>query len=357
MNLKNLLSIIIVALFFVLPATFEAEAGMVFKPPCKSCQLNQSGTDSDPFQLYAFFDLRDRESYFQVTNINNEDGSFFNQNITVHVQIFNVGQNCNENNFFDVYTPNDTHVYNLRDILTNDGNPSGVVLPENSYGIVVVSQVESIGGEIATEGGGSIVGNFRVLDDLGYEYRTNAAGISNIFQQSQFLTLSDSYTFNFNTVGGVSLSDVVGIQVANIFNEPEVDISDITQNNVVFDINIYDLNEVPFSCRNIIYACTDQDNPLLEELLAGDDDDDFIEDASANVASFEYGINNAIPHSKGSELLCPGNIISEGFVTLRPIGVGQGSEVSFFVGYAGLNNGNGRGSMDSFWAPGAIFEE
>ena len=34
---------------------------------------------------------------------------------------------------------------------------------------------------------------------------------------------------------------------------------------------------------------------------------------SANVASFEYGINDAIPHSRGGELLCPGNNIAEGF--------------------------------------------
>ena len=47
--------------------------------------------------------------------------------------------------FFDVYTPNDTHVYNMREILTNDGNPSGVVLPENAYGFVAVTQVNQIG--------------------------------------------------------------------------------------------------------------------------------------------------------------------------------------------------------------------
>ena len=28
-----------------------------------------------------------------------------------HIQIFDVSNNCSENDFFDVYTPNDTHVY------------------------------------------------------------------------------------------------------------------------------------------------------------------------------------------------------------------------------------------------------
>ena len=87
----------------------------------------------------------------------------------------------------------------------------------------------------------------------------------------------------------------------------------------------------------------DEDNPRLEELL---------ETAEVgSVASFEYGINNAIPQSKGGELLCPGNIISEGFVTLNPglqVFTSQ-FDFPFFLGFVGLNNGNGRGSFDSFW--------
>ncbi len=365
MNLKNVFSISLIALLFVFPTTFESNvnAGVLMDPvplpPPSSCgnfrggdgrygigcPTSISSTDHDPFQLYAFFDLRDRESFFQVTNVNNPDGSTFNENITIHVQVFNVGNDCIENNFFDVFTPNDTHVYNLRDILTNDGDPSGVVLPENAYGVVVVSQVISEGGPIV-EGPGSLIGNFRVVDDLGYEYRTNAAGISNLDQQTGFGFFGDNeYSFNYNTKGGVTLSDVVGIQVNGIFTENgEVDISNITDNFVAMDIDIYDLNEVPFSCRNIIFSCVDQDNPRLQELL------EFSGDAS--VASFEYGINNSILHSKGGELLCPGNIISEGIVTLDPINIAPTfTEGNFFIGYVGLNNGNGRGSMDSFWAP------
>jgi len=81
----------------------------------------------------------------------------------------------------------------------------------------------------------------------------------------------------------------------------------------------------------------DQDNPLLEALLE--------EVGNANVASFEYGINNAIPHSKGGELLCPGNTISEGFVRLQYLEKGDESEDETIL-FIGLNNGNGRGSMD-----------
>ena len=75
---------------------------------------------------------------------------------------------------------------------------------------------------------------------------------------------------------------------------------------------------------------------MLEELL---------EFTGTSVASFEYGINESIPHSRGGELLCPGNTISEGFVNISL----ESIEGNLFRGYVGLNNGNGRGSMDSFW--------
>ena len=89
-------------------------------------------TDHEDEVLVGFFDLRDRETFVQVTNsiLETPEAS------VIHVQIFNVGDLCNENNFFDAYTPNDTHVYDLRNILTNDGNPSGVVLPDDAYGIL-----------------------------------------------------------------------------------------------------------------------------------------------------------------------------------------------------------------------------
>jgi len=71
-----------------------------------------------------------------------------------------------------------------------------------------------------------------------------------------------------------------------------------------------------------------------------------LEDLGLSVARFEYGINEAIPHSKGGELLCPGNNISDGIVRLNP----ENSNSDVFTGYVGLNSGNGRGSMDSFWS-------
>ncbi len=280
------------------------------------------GIESDTstgFQKYAFFDLRDRESFVQITET-------FGNATTFHIQIFDVGNNCNENNFFDNFTGNDTHVYNLRNILTNDGNPSGVVLPEGAYGLVVIT----LTGEST-----AFVGNSRILDSTGYEYRTNIVGATLFGADDSEEGLAT--TINFNKEGGVGWSDVIGFTVSQ--GEGEAQATNIVDINILADIDIYNLDEVPFSCRNVIFACTDQDNPLYESLLA--------EVGSASVASFEYGINDAIPHSRGGEVLCPGNNIDEGFVRIRLLP--DENELGIFGVYVGLNNGNGRGSMDSYW--------
>ncbi len=316
-----------------------------------SCDAFIGSTDGDPYQLYAFFDLRDRESFIQITNTDNQpDFEFAGSDVTIHIQIFDVNNNCNENNFFDTLTPNDTHVYNMRDIQTNNTNPSGVVLPADSYGIVVISLIDPSSGTIFITENSPLVGNFRILDNLGYEYRTNMAGIFDGDEQEVLPPGGNGYyTFNFNQKGNVTLSDVVGISVGIINTDDDgIDLANITDNFTVIDVDIFNNNEVPFSCRNIIFSCIDDDNPRVEELLEAAAN----EGASASVASFEYGINEVIPHSKGGELLCPNNVIGEGLALLTVLYQSDESfNGPFFVGYVGLNNGNGRGSMDSFWAP------
>jgi len=349
MNFKKILTILILFIFLFIP--FNAFAD----DDDNTCDAWAGGTDADPFQLYAFFDLRDRESFIQVTNAdNNPDFVGTGSDVTIHVQIFNVDDNCNENNFFDALTPNDTHVYNMRDIQTNNGAPSGVVLSGNSYGIVVISLINGAGNIFNTPNS-PLVGNFRVLDKTGYEYRTNLVGVFNQnVQQIQPNGDNGFYTFNFNQNGNVTLSDVVGISIGEIdFSEDGVNLANITENFTVIDVDLFNKNEVPFSCRNIIFSCVDEDNPRVEELLetAANNGE------SASVASFEYGINEAIPHSKGGKLLCPNNIIGEGFALLTVLFQYDGDPGDpFFAGYVGLNNGNGRGSMDSFWAPNTVFD-
>ena len=309
-----LVPLLLLSILYIQPNTAFAGSGMdPFDIP---------ETDRAEDLLVFFFDLRDRESFVQVTNV-------LITPTPVHVQIYDVSNNCNENNFFDNYTGNDTHVYNLRDIITNDGTPSGVVLPENAYGFVAIANLDS-DGEI--ENDEALIGNFRVIDDNGYEYRTNAQT-----EDGEDTEEDGIATINFNTEAGVIFSDIVGIAYDNDDPNGQIEVN-ILDNYAVLDVNILDINEVPLSCRNVIFSCVNQESALLESLLE--------EAESASVASFEYGINEAIPHSKGGELLCPNNTISEGFVTFSLL---DDSEVDDFHIFVGLNNGNGRGSMDSLW--------
>jgi len=264
--------------------------------------LNKSfagATDTNNYQLYSFYDLRERESFVQVTNTGGP--------ATIHVQVFDVGNLCNENNFFDTYTSSDTHVYNLRDIQTNNGNPSGFELPDGAYGFVVVTVVQGIGLPADTDG--SIIGNFRVIDNSGYEYRTNSQGPSPI----DTLT-SGNFTFNFN---GANASDIIGITL-NKITSGEVTTSG---SSLSFDTTLLNNNEVAFSCSDTTFSCT--------------------------ADTFEFGINEAIPHSRDKSVVCGSNNISEGLVRFEVI---SDSDIEAFAGYVGLNNGNGRGSMDSMWA-------
>ncbi len=269
--------------------------------------LSQLKTDNATYQLYSFFDLRDRESFIQVTSPNSQT--------TVHFQVFDVGNLCTENNFFDTYTPNDTHVYNMRDIQTNNGNTSGISLPEDAYGFVVVTAVPGIGLQADQEA--EIIGNFRIIDGSGYEYRTNSLG-PDIFLENE----SGSYNFNFNQAEGVNSSDVIGITLNNI-TSGEVSAAG---SSLLFNTTLYNDNEVPFSCSDTVFSCT--------------------------ADTFEYGINNALPSSKNKADVCGSNNIQEGIVVLDLI---SNNSTEAFAGYVGLNNGNGRGSMDSMWTEN-IFE-
>jgi len=280
--------------------------------------------------LASFFDLRDRESFIQVTH----KGS---TSQTVHVQVFTINDNCRENNFFDTFTPNDTHVYNMRNILTNNGNSSGIVLNDGDYGFVVVTAFDDTIQFIDEQF--TLLGNFRIVDDQGYEYRTNSHMVS-ISEDSPAVFNSGLISkFNFNNEEGVILSDIIGFKVTEAEAGFDFEVSaDPLDTYTAWDVDIYDENETPFSCRNVITACVDEDSPRLEELLE--------DSGEAAVASAEYGINNAITHSKGSPLLCPGNNIGKGVVTLTPLqSVFTGSQFEESV-LVGLNNGNGRGSMD-----------
>ena len=185
---KSIIILFFALALFLIPVknTFSGSGTSAFRSTIGDTDSHSIGDRP----LLAYFDLRNRESFVQITNVDDEV-------VTLHIQIFNVDQDCNENNFFDNYTVNDTHVYNMRDILTNDGDPSGVVLPENAYGLVALIPFGS---------NGELIGNFRIIDEIGYEYRTNlqspAFSSSTSGSSASFL----NYHFNFNQSAGITLS-------------------------------------------------------------------------------------------------------------------------------------------------------
>jgi len=295
---RTFLTLLLIALTFSFTTFNNANSG--------GLNLPLSETDANVYQLYSFFDLRNRESFIQVTN---PEGAR-----TVHVQIFDVSNHCTENNFFDDYTPNDTHVYNMRNIETNDGDPSGVDLAAGAYGFVVVTAVLGEGQPADLDG--EIIGNFRVLDASGYEYRSNSQNGTLLDELS-----GNQLTFNYSSAGGINESDVIGITVKDI-ESGEV----TAATGVTFDTNLYNNNEVPFSCSDTTFSCT------------------------AN--TFEYGINEALPSSRDGAVTCGSNNIDEGFVVLDRI---TSNDTEVFAGYVGLNTGgSSRGSMDSMWEESSL---
>lgn len=262
----------------------------------------------DGSQLYFFWDLRGRESFFQLTNTSNKK-------ITVHVQVFNSATGCSEFDFFDTYTGNDTHLYNVRQLDTNNGSKIGPPNLDNGFGFIVVSH----GNDDDT----GLTGNFRIVDNSGYEYRTNAADFEDFDDISNGETLATNiYSFNFNDLNGISFADVVGIVVDN----SSVDTNSITESTsptATFTPVLVNEDEIPVSCPPVTFSC-----------------------------ATDLGINQAIVNSKGAASLCLGTT-TNGAVGLTL--TRQSSNGRFIVGFIGLNDGAGHGSMDAWWANPAPF--
>lgn len=319
-------------------------------------------TDSEWESLIGVFDLRDRESFIQVTNSDDDA-------VSVHVQIFNIAQNCGENNFFDAYTPHDTHVYNIRDIVTNDGTDAGFTLPDDAYGFVIVQFRDFTcgtppcdSGDFNSEG----IGNMRIKDASGYEYRTNlqALGTDNNDDGDD----DDEHWFNFNQEEGVVFSDIFGTVVSNVAERSDDDDDDfverwedgakltpITESYVAFNAEILNLDEVLFSCGDLVFACTDGTDPLIPELLddiGGEGDSDL---GIISTVSMEFGINEAIPSSKDAPLVCPNNTTSAGTVFFNEEDH-EGESPYAFIMFVGLNDGNGRGTFDSVWSGENLYD-
>lgn len=270
-------------------------------PVTESNSFPVPGKSEFSYQLFYYFDLRDRDSYIQVTN--NDNAS-----VNLHIQIFQTNNFCNENDFFDEYTQDDTHIYNMSNIMSNDSNPTGVVLPVNAYGFVAITVMDGVGG--LSVNNPVLSGNFRIVDDNGYEYRSVAASYPVIDTTSTV----NVFGFNFSPAGTNTFADVIGIAVDNTgAGSPNVEAFGV---DATFNLAIFNQNEIVESCVPETFSC------------------------ASNI-----GLNSVISNSKGAiETLCSATPFNEGHMRLNL----STSTADFFVGFIGLNNGTNRGGMEIF---------
>ncbi|NIP31018.1 MAG: hypothetical protein GTO02_14695, partial [Candidatus Dadabacteria bacterium] len=245
-------------------------------------------------ELHGYYDLRNRNTYVQVTNTETSD-SITLPTLCIHVQIFQQDQGCVELNFEDELTPNDTVIYDLDNLIRNNGTEVPINLDENSYGVVTISSFDCDNRNNDTPS--ALIGNTRIIDDSGYEYRMNLMGeesSTNIL--SGGTTQSDpigNIIIPFNTVDGATHSDIVAFVIddnrsasgadgiAGPSNTGFKDLVYIEKSGVTFSIFQVDENEQRISCDKKTFGC------------------------GPNVV-LNYGVNEDLPASRGDNLLCEG---------------------------------------------------
>ncbi len=298
-------------------------------------------TDTGVDRLVAFYDTRGRDTLIQVTNTSSEK-------VNIHIQLFDVAgvvQECEECNVDDMLTPFDTHVYDIENLVTNSG-PLLTPVPfctglatDASYGFMVVS---------LTKGPpGSLIGMFRIIDEAGYEYRTNAVGTED-FKSKKGSNRSIDQVVNFSSANGNNLSDLVGITYVSL--NPDTVLAgpgiSTTFGDIFDEILIYDQIEFDTSCSPTTFSCA--------------------------VGFLDKAIDNSLPNSKGQvNRLCGTSTLNSNnagwldmpfsrFTCTPASGVGDADgncgPTPHFVGFIGLNNGDGTGSMDSWWEVGLFAE-
>ncbi|NIP31129.1 MAG: hypothetical protein GTO02_17340 [Candidatus Dadabacteria bacterium] len=305
----------------------------VFAGVPTSTGLDILSSDSPDHNAYAYYDLRSRKTFIQLTNRDDAENP-----LCIHVQIFQQDRGCTELDFNDELTPNDTVIYDLDNLIRNDGTEVPANLNDDSYGFVAFSAFQCSDPSNAITPP-ALIGNFRIIDDTGYEYRMNLVsgdrdegGTKNLISGPS--DVSANIKIPFNTVDGASHADVVGF-VVNDRRSLTCETGDFNTTvcsdpaGVTFSVFQVDEDEERLSCDQVNFAC-------------------------GTGKAMHYGINDDYPASRGNNLLCEGAGLipnqNHGYISLEnasyitDIPEGRFSE---FICLVGLNNNNGTGSMDS----------
>lgn len=320
-SLSKIKYLFVLAVLLVLP--IQAMAGM---PMPDLYILDQTDTGED--RLVAFYDTRSRDTFIQVTNTSSQE-------VTIHVQLFQAAgtvAQCEELDFYDSLTANDTHVYDVENIVSNDGVDYADI-PSGQHGFAVIS--------LRTGVSNSLIGMFRIIDESGYEYRTNAAGSK--FEEPRardFDVLNTDGIINFSSANGNNLSDLVGITFVSISDDTVYASPGViaTFGRPLNSVLIYNEEENGTSCSSTSFSCAE--------------------------TQIDKAIDNSLPNSLGdNNRICGTSTLAAnnaGWLSLPFTGftctdgfVGTDTDDCdyhpSFVGFIGLNNGDGTGSMDSWW--------
>ena len=228
-------------------------------------------------QLIYYYDVFSENVDIQLTNTNDTEG------VWVHVQIFrNVntsaeeGVFCDERDFIDFLTPNDTHWYeltqnnfvrNIGETETDPGDDTTIDLdvPNDTSGFVVITPIVSES-DFSAMSFQHMVGT---VNDNSIEFRMNAMGRDAVdLASGQVLadgTVLDGTTTGFlliqpeellfNFQGSNSGVDIVGIAFDDNYGPAGLLGYNITPANVTWTPFIFDYNEDPTSCGTTPVNC------------------------------------------------------------------------------------------------------
>jgi|GEM_PF-2828134 len=224
------------------------------------------------------------DTVIQVTNTDDTQG------VTIHVQIFRsfdpdddgpaAAVICDERDFIDFLTPNDTHIYDLSspnfpknagETETTAGESTSIDVsdnvPEGTKGFVVITPVVSESDLTAVSFqhliGNSMDYNFSFLLNArgrdAVEFTTGQEpadftpldGVNNGFEIIQ----SDTGTFNFSNDYGPAFVDLVFISIKDVYGEPGLLGYNVAPATSGFSTFIYDFKEDVTSCGRRQFSC------------------------------------------------------------------------------------------------------
>jgi len=254
---------------------------MLFQPTNSNSQVIEATGNSQEAasQLIYYYNLQQRggvdpsevdENHIQVTNVNDTDGTW------IHVQVFrSYGPQgteptlCDERDFIDFLTPNDTHVYELDDHTTKNENEAqesvaiDLKSPVGTEGFIVITPIVSNSDFSAKAfpyliGASNHIGNFsfnamgRSAVDLSTGEKV-ADGTPLDGTTNGFVLLQPSeLEFNFEAD---AQADIAAITFKDVYGDPGLQGYSVEPGDSTWTPFLFDWKEAVTSCGTKAISC------------------------------------------------------------------------------------------------------